>query len=135
MILFPNCNVTIYNKFYDPINEVDAYQRTVIKDSDWQNKSIATVTDKGLLLANQALIFLDYQQTYISPKKFLKLPADERKKYFTLASGDKIVKGEIDFEITGRKPNSIADLEKNYDDVVTILSVEIFEDFIEIGGK
>ncbi|NFI38792.1 hypothetical protein FDA27_07220 [Clostridium botulinum] len=133
-VLFKNADITIYNKFYDSINGIDKYQRTVIKGVNWQGKRNGTITDKGLLLADSTLIFIDKLDNYISPKRFLKLSDQERPKYFTIAPGDKIVKGEVDFEITGIKPYRIADLEGEFDDVIDIKSINILTDHIEVEG-
>jgi len=113
----------------------DMYQRTVIKDVDWQGKRNATVTNNGLLMADSVLVIIDKLENYISPKQFAKLTDTERVNYFTLNIADKIVKGQIDFEITGLKPNSIADLENSYDNVVDIMSSRELSDHFEVEGK
>ncbi|WP_330394898.1 hypothetical protein, partial [Clostridioides difficile] len=74
-----------------PYNDIYKYQRTVIKGVNWQSKRTGTVTDKGLLLADSTLIFVDKLDNYISPKKFAKLDPLEREECFTFAPGDKIV--------------------------------------------
>ena len=135
MVLFRNADMTVYNKYYDSMSGNDGYQLTVIKGVDWQGKRNATVSDKGLLLADSVLIILDKLENYISPKRFRKLTNAERLNYFTLAVGDKIVKGEIDFEITGIKPNSIADIENNFDNVVNIMSSRELSDHWEVECK
>lgn len=137
--LFKNSDITIYNKYYDAENDIEKYQRTVIKDVDWQEKRNANVSDKGLNLDNSILIFIDINSVggkqYIGPKQFVRLSSEERVNYFTFSLGDKIVKGEIDFELTGIRPNSIADLQSNYDDVVTILGISSFSSHWEVEAK
>ncbi|MBY6844869.1 hypothetical protein HYI19_08650 [Clostridium botulinum] len=133
-VLFKNADITIYNKWYDSMNDIDKYQRTVIKGVNWQSKRNGTVSDKGLLLADSTLIFIDKLNNYVSPKNFLKLSNEERLNYFTLNPGDKIVKGEVDFEITGIKPYRIADLESEFDNVIDVKSVNILTDHIEVEG-
>lgn len=135
MILNANANITIYNKYYNYADDIEEYQRTIIKNVNWQNKIEGAISNDGLNLANSTLIFIDDLDNYISPKKFRTLSDKERKKYFTLSVGDKIVKGNIDFEVTGLRPNSIADLENNFDDVVTILTVSKFNGHLEVGCK
>lgn len=135
MVLFRNANITVYNKYYDFMTGYDMYQRTVIKDVDWQGKKNATVTNNGLLMVDSVLVIIDKLDTYISSKQFAKLTDTERVNYFTLAIDDKVVKGEIDFEITGLKPNSIADLENSYDNVVNIISLRELSDHFEVEGK
>lgn len=133
-VLFKNSDITIYNKYFDDSSGADKYQRTVIKGVNWQGKRTGTVTDKGLLLADSTLIFADKLDNYISPKKFAKLEPLEREKYFTFAPGDKIVKGEVEFEVTGVKPYRIADLESEFDDVITIKSINELSDHFEVEG-
>ena len=133
-VLFKNADITIYNRYYDNSLGEDRYQRTVIKDVNWQGKRNGTVSDKGLLLADSTLIFVDKLDNYISPKKFAKLSNEDRINYFTFNIGDKIVKGEVDFEITGIKPYRLADLENEFDDVIDIKSVNPLSDHFEVEG-
>ena len=135
MVLFVNSDITLYNKYYDISTGYDMYQRTVIKDVNWNNIKNATVSDKGLLLADSTRILLDKSDNYVSPKMFRKLSDVERINYFTLSVGDKAVKGEIDFDITGIKPYTIADLENNFDDVVNIMSARELSSHWEVEGK
>ena len=133
-VLFKNTDITIYNKYYDPYNDMYKYQRTIIKGVNWLSKRNGTVSDKGLLIADSTLIFIDKLDNYISPKRFAKLQANEREEYFTLASGDKIVKGQAEFEVIGVKPYSINDLDLEFDDVVVIESVSELSDHFEVEG-
>lgn len=133
-VLFKNSDITIYNKWYDSVNDIDKYQRTVIKGINWQSKRNGTVSDKGLLLADSTLIFIDKLDNYVSPKRFLKLSNREKSNYFTLAPGDKIVKGEVEFEITGIKPFRVADLENKFDYVIDIKSVNPLSNHFEVEG-
>ena len=138
-VLIKNADITLYNKYYDVENDIDKYQRTVIRGINWQGKRNATVSDGSLNLDNSILIFVDVAtvegKEYISPKQFNKLADEQRSNYFTFAVGDKVVKGEIDFEITGIRPNSIADLENNFDDVVTILGTTPWSGHLEVECK
>ena len=127
--------MTVYNKYYDYASGYDMYQRTVIKGIDWSGVRNATISDTGLLLADSTRVILDKLENYISPKSFRKLSDIERPNYFTLAVGDKIVKGEINFEITGIKPYRLADLESGFDDVVNMMSTRELSDHFEVEGK
>lgn len=133
-VLFKNADITIYNRYYDKSLGIDKYQRTVIKGVNWQGKRNSTVSDKGVLLADSTLIFIDKLENYVSPKRFAKLQPIERENYFTFAPGDKIVKGEVEFEVTGVKPYRIADLENEFDHVIDIKSVTELSDHFEVEG-
>lgn len=135
-VLFKNSDITIYNRYYDNNLGYDRYQRTVIKGVNWQSKRNATVSNNGLLLADSTLIFIDKLDNYVSPKRFKKLSDAERPNYFTLASdGDKIVKGEVDFEVTGISPYRLSDIEGAFDNVIDIKSVnDTLPNHIEVEG-
>jgi hypothetical protein len=133
-VLLKNSDITIYNRYYDNSLGADKYQRTIIKGVNWQGKRNGTVSDKGLLLADSTLIFIDKLDYYISPKRFAKLSNEDRKKHFTLGVGDKVVKGEADFEITGVKPYRISDLENKFDNVIDIKSVNDLSSHFEVEG-
>lgn len=136
-----NNDITLYNSYYDKISDTTKYKRTYLNGVDWQGKQSVTVSDKGLLSADSIQIFIPYDvncsKQYIGPKAFERLQDEERDLYFTFKSGDKIVKGIIDFELTGIKPNNADYLEKYYDDVINIISVvpcELTRHW-EVGGK
>lgn len=133
-VLFKNADITIYNRYYDNSIGADMYKRTVIKEVNWQNKKTGTVSNNGLLLADSTLIFIDKLENYISPKKFAKLQPSEMGDYFTFQIGDKIVKGEVEFEITGIKPCRISDLENEFDDVIDVKSVNPLSEHFEVEG-
>lgn len=135
MILFPNADITLYNKYYDIDNDCYMYQKTLIKNVDWQGKKAARVSNNissstGMVVDDEYLIFIDKLDNYVSPKAFLRLSKEERVNYFTLATGDKIVKGEIDFEYSTK--HTLKDLEQDYDDVVTIMGVTLWSDHMEV---
>lgn len=133
-VLIKNADITLYNKYYDLASDTYKYQRTIIKGVNWQSKRNGTVSDKGLLLADSTLIFIDKLDNYVSSKKFAKLSDPERPNYFTFTQGDKIVKGEVYFEVTGVKPYRVADLENEFDHVIDIKSVTELSDHFEVEG-
>lgn len=133
-VFFKNADITIYNKYYDSNSDTDKYQRTVIKGVNWQGKRNATVTDKGVNVAYTTLIFLDSLPNYIDPKTFAKLDDIDRPNYFTFTELDKIVKGAIDYEITGVKPNRVSDLENEYE-TVTVISSQVWGNHMEVECK
>ncbi|NFN94927.1 hypothetical protein FDB28_12695 [Clostridium botulinum] len=134
-VLFKNADITIYNRYYDNENAYDMYKRTVIKGVNWQSKRNATVSDKGVNVEDSTLIFIDKLDNYVSPRRFQFLSHEERKNNFTFAIGDKIVKGNIDFEITNLKPHSLADLQNNFDNVITVMAIRELSNHWEVECK
>lgn len=133
-VLIKNADITVYNKYYDLASDTYKYKRTVVKGVNWQGKRNGTVSEKGLLLADSVLIFVNKLENYISPKRFAKLQPMERERYFTFAPGDKIVKGKVEVEVTGVKPYRISDLENEFDHVIDIKSVTELSDHFEVEG-
>lgn len=130
-VLRKNTDITIYNKYYDKITGYDKYQRTIIEGVNWQSKRNATLTvTNGLLIQDSVLIFIDKLEGYVSPRAFKLLSDIERPNYFTYGIGDKIVKGALTYEVI-----KVADLEKNFDNVVTIMGVRELSRHMEVEGK
>ena len=133
-----NADVTIYNKYLDKTTRLDKYKRTVVRDVFWDEKKAVNRLQSGLESADHVLLLIpfDYSSNseYLSPIEFEKL--EDKTSYFTLQVGDRIVKGDIDFEISGK----LSDLDKQYE-AFTITSVDK-KDFgsphmrhFEVGGK
>ena len=133
-VFFKNADITIYNKYYDANSDTDRYQRTIIKGVNWQSKRNATVNDKGINVAYTTLIFLDSLPNYVDSRTFAKLDDIDRPNYFTFTELDKIVKGAIDYEVTGVKPNTIANLENEYE-TVTVMASQVWDNHMEVECK
>lgn len=135
--MFSNHDITLFN-LYDENGE-QRYKRTYIRGVDWQSKQSVTVGDKGLLSADSIKIFIPYDADmdggeFLKPKAFNR---SNKSNYFTFKEGDIIVKGLIDFELTGVRPNTVKYLKELYDDVATIISVldcEVTGNW-EVGAK
>lgn len=138
--MFNKDNITIYNKYYDKDSDTYKYAITYLYGVDWQDKQAVAVTDKGLFSADSIRLFIPFNiiakgKKYIKPKAYSRLL--DKSKHFTFNMDDKIVKGIVDFELTGIKPNTIATLENYYDDVINIISIiecNLTENW-EVGGK
>lgn len=109
--------ITLYN-IVDDIG-----YRTVIKGVHIEPNTGVAVEGTGMKENDTMLCLIpltSFEKKYINWKDFKKLSDEEKANYFTFKNGDKIVNGEIDFEITNQKPNTIADLERNNIEVFTI---------------
>ena len=109
--------ITLYN-IVDDIG-----YRTVIKGVHIEPNTGVAVEGTGMKENDTMLCLIpltSFEKKYINWKDFKKLSDEEKANYFTFKNGDKIVNGEIDFEITNQKPNTIAELERNNIEVFTI---------------
>lgn len=109
--------ITLYNM----VNDIG--YRTVLKKVHLEMNTGVAIDGTGMKESDTMLCLVPFnslEKEYVDWKAFRNLSDEERKNYFTLKNGDKIVGKEITFEITNEKGNTIADLEKNYVDVFTI---------------
>ena len=115
--MYTNGSMTIYNKYLDKVERLDAYKRTVIKNVFWEEKKASNRLQSGLIDADHVLALVPYESLrmgeYVPPKQF-----EGKEGTFTFKLGDRIVKGEITLEIT-----KSTDLDKQYD-AFTITSVD-----------
>ncbi len=116
-----NADITIYNRYFDKATRLDKYQRTVLYGVFWDEVKAVNRVQSGLEDADKVTIIIPFAVTtdkkYAPPKEFEKL--EDKAGYFTLQEGDRVVKGAIDFEITGK----VSDLDKEYE-AFTITSVD-----------
>lgn len=116
-----NADITIYNRYFDKETRLDKYHRTVLYGVFWDERKAVNRLQSGLEDADEVTIVIPFRvatdKKYVSPKEFEKL--EDKAGYFTLQEGDRVVKGAIDFEITGK----VSDLDKEYE-AFTITSVD-----------
>lgn len=116
-----NADVTIYNRYFDKTARTDKYKRTVLYGVFWDDRKAVNRLQSGLESADSVNVLVPFNVTtdkeYIEPRQYQKL--DDNSNHFTLQEGDRVVKGVIDFEITGK----LSDLDKEYE-AFTITSVD-----------
>ena len=128
--MFNEDNITIYNRVKG--RNGYTYYRTVLKGVEVQQKRSATVSNT-LNIAYSTSIFIDKPvsnaKSYISEKEFIKLSEEDRQKYFTFGSGDKIIADIVEKEVNA--DFSITQLESSYE-VLTIKGLKNFPCHFEI---
>lgn len=115
--------ITVYNHYTDPTTRYQVFVPTVIQGVHWYGTNQATVSNDGLLSADQYIIRVPANANtgnarYVSPKTYENLA--NKTNYFTFAHGDVIVKGNHVETGENAKP---AYLNKTYDNVVTVISI------------
>ena len=133
--MITNTDITVFNSYIDE-DDNTLYSPTVIHDVNWQSEEKVTVSDKGLISADEIKIYIPVTSLngieYVPRKAYNSLK--DKTGYFTLKEEDKIVKGEYMGEIS-----SIKDFNK-LDNVATIISVadnrygSISMQHFEVGG-
>ena len=128
--MFNEDNITIYNRVKGKNGYT--YYRTVLKGVEVQQKRSATVSNT-LNIAYSTSIFIDKPvsnaKSYISEKEFIKLSEEDRQKYFTFGSGDKIIADIVEKEVNA--DFSITQLESSYE-VLTIKGLKNFPCHFEV---
>lgn len=111
--MLTNCDVTIFNKYVE--NRETKYKKSFIHNVHWEDSEGFNILKSGLQSADKSKIYIPFYscKDYKKPKEFRK-----NKEGFTLQAEDIIVKGIIEDEYT-------KDLEKNYDYVRLITSVDV----------
>ena len=134
--MLTNTDITVFNSYIDE-DDNTKYSSVVIHDVNWQSEEKVTVSDKGLISADEIKIYIPVTSLngieYVPRKAYNSLK--DKTGYFTLKEGDKIVKGEYMGEIS-----SIKDFNK-LDNVATIISVKdnrygsLSMQHFEVGGE
>lgn len=127
--MLANADITLYNSYYDNESGLSKYKRTYLYDVNFQASNIIKNDRvRGLIEDNSISIYIPFlvdseDKKYIKPKAYARLSEEEKQKYFTFNINDKVVRGIIDFEITGENDKNIAFLESYYDDVYNISTI------------
>jgi hypothetical protein len=124
--MLANADITIYNRFLDPIEKIDKYLRTQIKGVNWFASKGVNKLRTGTETADAVIVLIPLKpnaenKTYKKPKAWQSTPNVDMSKYFTFNSGDLIVKGLVTYDVN---VGGVKGLEKAFDDVYTITSVD-----------
>jgi hypothetical protein len=132
----------VYNRYVNPVTKLDEYKRTYLYGANWNDSKGVNVLKSGMSDADSAIIQVPFtvecDKTYKPPKEWAATPNVDMPKYWTLQKGDKIAKGIINYDIP---PGTIAQLEKQFDSVITITSVDVIDSGslsirnYRVGGK
>lgn len=108
--------VTVYNKHNEQ------WQRTVISGVFWNAVKGSVQRKTGAASADSLLLLIPFtasvNRSYLPPKQWQN--ATNKSLYFTLQSGDIVIKGDISYEIQ----KTSAELKNTYDDCLTISNVD-----------
>ena len=115
-----NDTITLYNRRFDPDEDCDVYERTVIRGVHWFNSEATTVDSTGLKAANKVTIRIPTDadfggKVYFPPKQYA--ATDDPAAAFTLVAGDLVVLG------IGAEDLRPAAIHDTYSEAATILQV------------
>lgn len=119
-----NDTVTVINHYLDTVTRLDKWNKTVLKGCMWRRKVTKSVVDGKIQIDDSVSLTIPYREGYLPPKKYTKVPNDQKPKYWTLNSTsnlDIIVLGEVKEEVNEKY--TITNVKKDYDEVATISGV------------
>lgn len=118
--MMTNSGITIYNKYLDPVTRADAYNRVFIPAVFFTGLEASMRAQAGANKDDKVFISIPFVElnvaAYLDPLTYKK--TQNRTGYFTLAPGDRLVKGDTGFDITG----PASELDKKFE-TYTITSV------------
>ena len=119
-----NADLTIYNKVYDRDTGASRYYRTVLKGVNWQDTTAVQPTDKGIVSADVAEIYIPFavetEKQFRKPKNFVQ--ETEKSVFFTVEAGGLAIRGIVETELESAKDEER--LKNVHDDVRVIAVVE-----------
>lgn len=135
--MITNSDITIYNKYFDKATRMDKWKRTVLSGVFWEEKLATNRLQSGVEHSDAIMVVVplnvDTTETYLPPMEFKK--QENNIGYFTFQKGDRIVRGNIDFEL-----ENSTNLDKEYE-AFTITSIDTkdfgssFMRHWEVGAK
>lgn len=99
--MLANADITIFNKRYNEETRLDEWQRTLIFGVEWYGKQAVSVSDNGLLMANQYIVRIPLAsapkgKTFLAPEKCAAQNSNALVDFWTLQSGDVVARGLVD---------------------------------------
>ena len=117
--------VTIYNRYEDPQTNVVTWYRHKVDGAFWKYTGNKVVVGNTVLETKDIICRLRKDGAFLEKQDWISNPNDMMSKYFTLAQGDIIVKGNVSDEIneyvSGKRST---DLKKKYKGLQGCLEIQ-----------
>lgn len=124
--MMTNADITVYNRQFDKVQDKYIYLRTYLKGVNWQDSKGIRIAESGVVSDDCTRIFIPLDvdaedKQYKKPKTYKRM--DDKSLFYTLDNEDIVVKGIIDFDLTGNPGENVSSLQAKYDDVMVITEV------------
>ena len=121
--------VTIYNQYTDPLTNVTTWNRVVVSNCYWHNRTNRVVVGDTTLEANSIICRIPKDSRYRSRLDYVQTPNDIMMECFTLGKDDIIIKGEVEDIIDEyTKGHRSTDLLNKYKGLSECMQIEEFAD-------
>ena len=119
-----NANITLYNKWYNPLTQREEYFRICIPSVSWNDRTaVRLISGGGSIAQDKTVIYMPYARgtsTFVVPKVWTEL--EDKSTKWTLQEDDIIVLGTLDQDLSA--DYTPADLAEEYDSIRTISVVQ-----------
>ena len=88
--------ITIYNKFEDPQTQVIMWFKHTVENCFLKYVGDKVKINQTVLETNNVICRIPQNEQFLEKYEWIQLPNDEMEQYFTLGTGDIIVKGDVD---------------------------------------
>lgn len=107
-----NQKVTILNKLKktDSESNLDVWYKSVIEDAAWYEQSERAVTSNGVTIGSYIVCLIPHHKEYLDYTEWK--AAGNQDGHFTMSTGDYIILGEVEEDIT---PNNIVSTMTKYE--------------------
>ena len=121
--------ITLYNKFIDKETKKVSWYRTVIEECFYQHSQNEIVVGQAKIASDVSICRIKVNSLFKDKRDWNELPGELKAQFFTLAPGDIIVAGEVDFELDeyekGKRSSDMMSEYKEWPGCFTIKSVNI----------
>lgn len=123
--LWWDTTITIYNKYEDKQTQLIKWYRTVLNNCFWKYTGDKISVGNTVIETNDIICRIPQNSKFLENFEWLAVPNDLMQNYFTLNSGDIIVKGDISDEIDEYKSGKrSSDLIAKYKELQGCMEIE-----------
>ena len=127
-----NSDITIYNKYINPLTDLITWYKTQISGAFWKNISNRVILGNTTLETNSLICRIRKDEHFLPKQEWNQLPNDEMNDYFTLAEGDIVIKGFVDDNIDeytqGNRSNDLINKYKSLGECIVINEISLNDD-------
>ena len=127
-LMNPNYNqtITVFNclKATDNPTKKDIWQKTILHDCFFKSVIGKVEEGKTARMSNVYTVRVPKSESYLPYNEWSKIPKDGRESFFTFRTDDIVVKGECLDNISGKSPDTAAEvLKRNKPDAFVITAI------------
>lgn len=88
--------VTLYNKYEDPATHVITWNRVILDNCFWKSTHDKVTVGDTVLESSVTLCRIPKNENFLPRHEWIKVPNDQMQQYFTLGTGDILVKYAVE---------------------------------------